>query len=493
MKRIISIIMCITMIISIISCSSEKAEATDTAQTTAAEIETEKSNYNLPDLPDKNFDGSEFIIFDSYGFDGNAYAAIYTVSDGEDGEGINDAIYQRNLKIEELYGIKITSFTMTNYAQSVKKSIQAEDKSFDAVLGMHNEMAQFAVSGFLYNLYNVPELNLSAPWWDQNAIKSFSIANKLYFCNGDFDIWGRIDTHAIAFNKKLLDELKLENPYELVYANNWTADKFIEMSIASSYDLNGDSLRDYNDVYGGLSSVHHMNSFISSCDNKSTVKNEQDIPVLSYIQDKTADVIEKGAKFFFNDDVMMEPQRLGDYLGGATGVAMWTLSRESWFGSDHALFYLGGIGAIRELRNMETAFGILPMPKYSSEQKEYIHTSSEFGNSIGIPVTNSDLELAGYTLETFAAISSNELKTAFYDRLLKGKVIRDNESEDMLDIIYSSTYYDTLIVYGIYNLVNMVSSMATSKQTNFVSSYEKTEKSLNVALDKLVTSMQNLN
>jgi hypothetical protein len=52
-------------------------------------------------------------------------------------------------------------------------------------------------------------------------------------------------TSTLVFNKKLIQDHALENPYEIVHNNRWTLDKMIEMTRGVAQDLNGDGIMDY--------------------------------------------------------------------------------------------------------------------------------------------------------------------------------------------------------------------------------------------------------
>lgn len=95
-----------------------------TPDTTTAEVR--------PDLPERDFGGYKFNFLN-----GNV-VSWFTISsvtaEEENGDTMNDAIYKRNLKVEERYNISITE-TPSNAAQSdYLKSIQAGDNSFDVAL-----------------------------------------------------------------------------------------------------------------------------------------------------------------------------------------------------------------------------------------------------------------------------------------------------------------------------------------------------------------------
>ena len=59
-----------------------------------------------------------------------------------------------------------------------------------------------------------------------------------------------------------------------------------------------------------------------------------------------------------------------------------------------------------------------------------------------IPVTNKDLEKTGAVLEYFNYVSHDTVIPAYCDVVLYGKITRDEESRDMLNLIFDSRVVD---------------------------------------------------
>ena len=90
---------------------------------------------------------------------------------------------------------------------------------------------------------------------------------------------------------------------------------------------------------------------------------------------------------------------------------------------------------------METDFGILPYPMWDESQDGYISRIEGCVVPL-IPLTNTDLDSTGAILEALASASPDTSVAAYYDIALTGKVTRDEDSVEMLDIIYSRRIYD---------------------------------------------------
>ena len=140
------------------------------------------------------------------------------------------------------------------------------------------------------------------------------------------------------------------------------------------------------------------------------------------------------------------------------------------------------------LREAECNFGILPDPKHSESQGEYYNAVyAGCTTAISIPVTASDIERTGIVLEALTAESYYTLRPAYYDISLKSKLMRDDESGEMLDLIFATRCYDLGQVYNWGGIFDMFATETQKKNTAFVSAYEKliskVEKDMQKALD----------
>ena len=193
MKKNISLIMALLIIASsiMVSCSDSsddslgndssaqsQSENNGTEQTT--QIETEEE---IPELPEKKFDGRTFTIFQCTHLASEHYAPE------ENGDVLNDAIYNRNLSIEEKYDIKFNYLDTAygSYANEVRSSVLADDKLYDMLSGHAVFSAQLIPENIYMNLKDVPYLNegLEYPWWNQNVVNDLSINNKIMMIAGD--------------------------------------------------------------------------------------------------------------------------------------------------------------------------------------------------------------------------------------------------------------------------------------------------------------------
>ena len=127
-----------------------------------------------PVFPDLEFDNEE-ILFLTEDSDNNLYASHEIYAESQNGELINDAVYKRNLKVEEQFKVKIAEERVRDATDQAHRTLLAGDDVYDVVMPYMNTSINNALEGLYLNLYDVPHLELDNPWWDQRANESLTV------------------------------------------------------------------------------------------------------------------------------------------------------------------------------------------------------------------------------------------------------------------------------------------------------------------------------
>ena len=113
------------------------------------------------------------------------------------------------------------------------------------------------------------------------------------------------------------------------------------------------------------------------------------------------------------------------------------------------LFYMTSLVHIPYFRHMEDEFGILPVPMYSDSQDDYCsQMSAHTASVLMIPNTIKADEDLGLVIQALAELSEEQLTPEYYKKQLKFRVFTDEESAEMLDIIFENRHYDLGTVFG---------------------------------------------
>ena len=122
------------------------------------------------------------------------------------------------------------------------------------------------------------------------------------------------------------------------------------------------------------------------------------------------------------------------------------------FQNDLIFFKFGLIKDVSGMRSMLSPYGILPIPQYEESQKQYYsEISPHHGSLFAVPRTavidSDEEEIVGVALEDLAYISSYLVYPELYNVVLEGKGTRDQESREMLKLIFDTRMFDIGIIF----------------------------------------------
>ncbi len=495
MKKALSVLLILAALMPVFTaCADNGGEQTNTGNTTAGTTDTttatsekeEETRYtaNIPEGTD--YEGAKFTVLAYPETTGDGiWQDVDWNADEMNGEAINDAVYTRTINTETKLNVNIDVQHMDGYGNStaIQQSVTAQDNAYQ--LCTNTLMAVFTMSqsslvAELNNFAAQGTLDLGAAWWDQNCINDLSIANKNYMLTGDIGTMYKKSIGAIMFNKVILSDYQLEDPYTLMENGTWTIDKMVEMGGQVSDDLNGDGVMDGTDRYGLICFCDMMGLAFIGCDVPMATKDENDIPAVSIYSEKSVSVVEKLATLMYNPNIAWSWSKAG--TGEAPAFAMYQ--------QDQSLFYYGELHAVATMRSMDSPFGVLPMPKYDDVQDGYHHcVNPNVASVYFIPITNTEYAMTGHVMDVLGAESKNELTPAYYDVTLIGKVSRDAESAASLDVIISTIRYDIGYLSGI-GISSMLNSMADSYNTDLASQYQSKSKTFDKLMDRIVKAFE---
>lgn len=478
-------ILCHTLIFTLLSgilTACGNAANTDITQTESAAAEPDETtagviNWESSGLERVDYGGIDFTIFankDSYD---NTWHKLDVAE--LNGDSLNDAIYNRNRKIEELYNINISVIESSTFANDAKNSIAAGDNAYSLFFAQLTQLVPLSQEGMLTNFYDVNNLSLDNEWWDQNLIEGLTYRDSLYVLNGDVSPSADTRIFVILFNKDMCDELNLEYPYQYVLDGSWTVDRLNEYITNVNYDVNGDAVMDYDDRWGFFTEygVSYMMFFAGG--GKITEKTEDGGLRLAFNHEKGINMAQKAI------DIALDASKTcmaNPYV--AENGNSWPAAT-AWFANGGALFRSTALEPVpRDIRTLEVNFGILPFPKMSDDQERYYSLPAVLCNVISIPVT-ADSDMAGLILEALCVESVGSVKPAFYDTLLNGKIVRDDDSKEMLDIIFDSKVYDIGLYANIMNFKVTFENMVKDKKSDVASLFASNYESAQAQLEKL--------
>ena len=143
---------------------------------------------------------------------------------------------------------------------------------------------------------------------------------------------------------------------------------------------------------------------------------------------------------------------------------------------------------------METDFGILPYPKFNEAQERYYTRIGGcelfFTSKAASP---EDLIRTSAILEAMASEAFRNCLPAYYDLMLKTKLARDVESEEIIDLIFENRVFDFVDNLWVADLRDgPLNTMFTSKNNTLVSQNERLETVVNRRRDSMVEAFMAL-
>jgi len=455
MKRISAMFLALLMLFVSAACSDDSGikEASDNkGNDIKPEAETVSDDVNdaeqyAPNLPDVNYNGYGFRIItrdDSM----HPYPAHTRDIYAEEitGDSINDAVYNRNLFIEDTYGFKVImeSHNETVNEQTsltiVSNSVMSNSDEYDLLLGHMLYTGNLATKKVLLNWELLDYIDFNKPYWNSNAHEAFSVGNKTFMALSDMCVSSNDNAHVSVFNKKLSDSFNTGNLYELVYSNEWTYDKFREIISEISSDMDGNGVYNEEDRYGYLiGGDSSLLNWMYAADCSVARKDENNYPILDLYNERTVAAYE-----WLYNLMQTKDQYMTTSWVETDGINM--------FKADKALIMSTQIMMFEHLRDMESNFGVLPFPKFDSAQENYAHYVDGHATVMAIPKTISDLERNAIFLEAMAYESHKSVLPIYYDVVLTTKYMRDEDSRNMLELVYNSRAFDFAYVYDNFSL-----------------------------------------
>jgi hypothetical protein len=469
-KFVFTVLLCLAMVFPFIACGDNDSGRTTSKSTDiSADLDP-----NAPKLPEFNAGNGKFtFLTTALSEDGGSLSGdIAPETLSADPDPVGEAAYMRKLQIENMYNVQLVSVAgkgieVTN--NLLKNAILAGDNSYDAAVMCGANFTSLLTDGkILADFEEVPYINMEKPYWNSNFYESMALLGKHYAADGDISIRGRQCVYIMPFNKNIIALNGMESPYDLVRDGQWTFDKMCEMAKSAANDMDGDGkMLLANDLYGLTYGGDATIGIINATGVKLIEINSDGFPQLTVGTEinvaKMMKIYEEIRNNSYSIDTLFNTQ-----------APLGTFGEIDAFADERSLFVATYTSFIYRLREIDVNFGIIPFPKWSIED-EYIPTTIGIYHPVlVIPSTNENLEFTGAILEMLAYEGSKELIPEYYESLLKTKVARDNESEEMIDYIFENLQYD---IGNILNLGDMLGSfgypMSMSPRTQISSTVEK--------------------
>ena len=454
---------------------------------TTVEAEDENAKYlkeSLDALGSIDYKGKELGII--CGGEGkNEVEGLNEMVDSEGGTAqvINDAVYARNQALEKLCNLKVNPIKVEDLDEKVRVEAMSPSRDFQFIDSTLDRAAtNYATNAFLADWVSLG-IDLDQPWWDAGTA-NFLLEGGVYFMSGSANYVDDLLTYVIIFNKDMLtqNETPIPDPYRSVRNNEWTLDYFYQIIQGVSRDSAAPSGYDELDTYGFVTNWEYGNTIFLGSGLRYIINDETvDRPTL-YLSDasrteKALNVLDMACKIVHeNNATYMSPA--GQEILGVTA-----------FQESRALFFGEAVTYIQKFnREMKGDYGILPVPKYDQAQENYITWTHSLGTTFSIinTIPTDDRETIGKIMSAYAILSHQYLKPAFYDTVLTSRSLRDPDSVEMMDMIFSNRVYDMAFYFRTnFTFEPIFKSCVVDNLTTFSSQYKSASKGFDRKLDNM--------
>ena len=476
MKKVIALICALAMLATLVSCATAPDDAIETTTDAAADIypvDTSAAGNDTAPQPAETeapsaFESAEkqdlgnYVFTIRYADFDDCYSDFH--NEGLNGNVLNDAIYERNLMVEEALNMSI-DISWTGYTaviDDVRTQVSAGDHSYDLFASQRTCLA-LSYSGYLYNMKDISTLRLDEEWWDQGYIDTMTVNDKLFTVVGDISVASLLFVSSLTFNKRLIESYGLKVPYDMVRENKWTFDAMKTLLANTSQDLNNDGkMTPEEDLYSliGWGSESGYSLFYST-GFKFMNRNAAGDIVLEYDSEKLIGIVEKLREIW-------DPSTT--YFNNGSGreahAATWKI-----FADGNAVcadIVLSKIGTY--FSDMTDDYGIVPLPKYDEAQKDYVTYSGFTVPIMMIPANEQDADRSGLIMEALGSASYDHVTPKLLEIVTKVKNVRDEDSSEMINVIIRTKIFDTAHFFDLAGYGSVTRNLIANPTTNPASS-----------------------
>ena len=465
-KFLILLLACLTVLPSLAACSKQDRPAPGTASgetpgsqdSAVTEPETDEWGRVIEptdfDASGLNFGGEKLTVLCA-GNDENGYWAMDPGLYEKPSDALEMALYKRNAQIEQDLGLslKVAYKPAAGATSELNKTVENDAKSglnqYDIVVNY----AAYGVVEYLRGYYmdllaaETPHLQLGKPWYNQNFIENTQAFGHLYYIIGDYNLCAYNRLMATYFNRTLCTAHGLipddsgDALYDLVQEGKWTYSQLFTYA-KFYYDLNGDGEKNGGDVYGLLSNAgcEGYDGFLYAFNLDLTVTTDDGTHEWNVQNNqKMTDAMEKLISLWRQEGIWM--------VGKTPGSGSTTVDQYKMFAESHALFDIDVIyryaAQNKAFRAMKDKYGLLPLPKYDEDQKDYGSGAQDSYGMTSIMKGSEALNARRCAyLEYANYLSYQNSRPYYFEKIMKAQYLGTAKASQVFDIILDHADFD---------------------------------------------------
>ncbi len=479
-------------------CACADNTPVDTAAVTETDAKVETALNSAEVTTENPYDENGYIkdkLSSDLNFKGTTVRVLYWddvenqefFAEDENGNIVNDHIFKRNGRVEDRLNVKLEYIgtkgnwgNYQNFVDTVVNSINAGSTDIYDIAASYSLTAGVcAYRGLVKNLNDLPYLDFSAEWWPSTLLDTSTVNGKLYFASGDISTNLLYMMYAVYYNKEMIEDRKLSDPYSFVGSGEWTIDKMIEISKDVYEDTDRDGVKSDGDTYGQAYYNLHMDAYLYGA-GVVTLKQDADGKLAvteDFASEKMTQLSEKVRSYLFSSDCRVYSN--GTYKTNfAAGLSLFITDR-----ADIAVY---------DLSEKSFDMGILPIPKFDKNQEEYYNVVGNPFTLYQIPTNAANAEAAAAVMECMASESYRLVTPAIFELCMKTRYADGGADVDSYDILRGGVVYDlgrilarVIDTAGAQSPGNMWQAMVKSNTMSWNTCYNNYKKALNKVIDNI--------
>ena len=349
---------------------------------------------------------------------------------------INEAIFERNKKVSEALGIKL-AFNVQDDDSGKKATIlayvercESSGEPLDVIALYSRTSALLAQKGHLLPLnYYHDYINLSNPWYPESIKKDTDIGGNTYYVTGDISTNTLYLMVGFIFNKDLTDKnndigYTSDSLYTLVKEQKWTLEEMYKLVGSYWNDLDANGKKTEADGVGLRTYTYHLESVYFGA-GLSMVSINSSPPSADKLITLSSDY--SGSKAIEIADA------LGKIMTSNSGYNDSSAAVHFSLGNDISMILR--IRDIEKLLLSESSnlrYGLLPIPKYDTEQKNYITTPGIPFTQWGISSSSRDYDrevISAAIIEAMGYFAQSTTSPTVFDTLFPETEIEENNTQ----------------------------------------------------------------
>ncbi len=354
------------------------------------------------------------------------------------GELINDAIYQRNINVETKMGVTLDWVSINGqynkgvgkaYSDHVGNMYSSGDDTYDLMSAHSRTIALTAMNGYCADLMDLDYLDFDMPWWPTVMKDTATIGDSMYFVTGDVSINSIHQMYAIFYNKDILERYsELVEPAVQVQNNNWTIETMQLMTKDLYQDLDASSSANENDFYGFTTLSWHLDAIYYGSGLRQAEKDDETLLKISddYFSEKAIYLCDSMGAWIKSGDVYVNSNNYANTFIG--GNALMVMARHK--------------DVAERIADAGFSYGIVPIPKYDTEQKNHITCVGNPVSFYSIYTLSKDLDRAAAVLECWASEAFRLTTPALFESTMKLRYSETSVESEMYDIIRAGIVFD---------------------------------------------------